>query len=185
MPIVKILLWKYHKHDDWFRDLVARAIVYFTGYDYTHVAVQLLANTYDSTVWRDKKGKLRSGIRVTSGLPDDPLPYIALVPRSEIIPTDIIPRMGDTIRCYLKADRPYNIFKLLVLAVVWPTRWFWKKINWVPFDHEVFGEVCSVFIDEVFYKSRWDLFPEDREGYTVPGQFLRLLNRDWEMEDIY
>lgn len=182
MPILKILVWRYHKQDDWYRDLVARAIVYFTGYEYTHVAVQLLSNAYDSTMWRDEDGKLRSGIRMTTHVPYHPMPDFALIPRSEIIPTDIIPDMGEVLKRYLKADRPYNIFKLLVLSVVWPTRWFWKKIGWVPFDHEVFGEVCSGFVDEVFFKSKWDLFLNEREGYTVPGQFVELLNRDWEIE---
>jgi hypothetical protein len=173
--MLAIPVWRYHKQDDWFRDLVSRCIVYFTGYDYTHVGIYFEGKLYESTVWKNEKGKLCSGIRITvKGDPTVPSPDICMVPwRLEITP-ERLDRLGQTLARYVAAGRPYNVFKMLVLAFVWPTRWFWKKIKWVPFNHEVFGEVCSGFVDEVMYKSRWDLFPEEWEGYTVPGQFLRI-----------
>lgn len=182
MSELAIPVWKYHKKDNWFRDLVSRSIVYFTGYEYTHVGIYFRGKLYESTLWEDEKGKLRSGIRITDiGDPQvDPPPDLCMVPWRLELTKDRMDRIAKVLDQYVSGGRPYNFLKLVVLAFVWPTRWFWKKIRWVPFNHEVFGEVCSGFVDEVMYKARWDLFPEEWEGYTVPGQYLHMAG--WRAE---
>lgn len=171
--MLSIPVWRYHKQDNWFRDLVSRSIVYFTGYKYVHVGIYFYGKLYESTVWTDENGKLRSGIRITvQGDPSVTPPSFCMVPWRLELTEDRMKRIEKILNEYVEESRPYNVFKLVVLALVWPTRWFWKKIKWVPFNHDVFGEVCSGFVDEVMYKARWDLFPEEWEGYTVPGQFV-------------
>lgn len=172
---VAIPVWKYHKKENWFRDLVSRAIVYFTGYEYTHVGVFFLDHLYESTMWQDEKGKLKSGIRVTKGWPvGEWRPDFCMVPWRQKVGPEEVAKIGNVLEQYVTAGRPYNVFKLIALSIVWPTRWLWKKLGWVPFDYEVFGEVCSGFVDEVMKKARWDLFPDEWEGYTVPGQFTKI-----------
>jgi len=173
--MLAIPVWRYHKQADWFWDSVSRAIVYFTGMEYVHVGIYYMNRLYESTVWRNSAGKLRTGIRVTEkGDKRVTPPDLCMVPWSFELTKERMDRIGCVLSQYVESDRSYNILKLLVLAIVWPTRWIWKKLKWVPFNHEVFGEVCSGFVDEVMLKSQWDLFPDAWEGYTVPGKFVNI-----------
>jgi hypothetical protein len=174
MVSLSIPVWRYHKQNDWFRDLMSRSIVYFTGMPYIHVGVHFEGKLYESSVWRDGNNRLRSGIRITLGPSGLYGPDICMVPWRVECTTERMDRIRSVLNIYVAGDRPYNVFKLIVLAIVWPTRWFWKMIRWVPFNHDVFGEVCSGFVDEVMFKSQWDLFPDEWEGYTVPGQFVHI-----------
>lgn len=179
-----IPVWRYHRLDNKFRDFVARSIVYFTGYPYTHVGLFLNGKLYDSTLW-EEDGKLVSGVRVTVGWPEEK-PDFCMVP-VHMEPTQLtLESIQRVLNLYVNYARPYNFLKLVALALVWPTRWVWRKLGWVPFDHEIYGEVCSGFVDEVIRRAGWDLFPNEHEGYTVPGQFIRI--RGWSSvptEDVY
>lgn len=179
--MLAIPVWRYEKHPNWFRDLVSRCIVYFTGSQYTHVGIYYMGKLYESTMWRDDAGKLRSGIRVTEiGDPNVSPPAFCMVPWRIDLTPDRLRKIGVVLERYVAASRPYNVFKLVVLAFVWPTRWFWKMIRWVPFHNEVFGTVCSTFVDRVMFEARWDLFPDEWESYTVPGQFVNIAG--WRAE---
>jgi hypothetical protein len=161
-----ILLWEGHG------DLVSKAIMYFTNSPYTHVAVYVGGWTFDSTIWNGGKWwqlwKWRSGIRKTWGTLGGA--SRVRVPKKPLTQMDAgrLLIMADAMESY---HFPYNIPKLLILALVYPTRWFWEKINWVPFQADVFGEVCSEFVDEVFKSAGMDLFPNKTEQDTVPGDF--------------
>lgn len=171
--MISIPVWSYRKNDNIFLDLLGKAIVYFTGYPYTHVGIYYGGNLYESTMWLDDDKKIRSGIRVTKmGDPKVSPPSFCMVPIS--MPHSLMVRVGEVLKSYVEENRPYNVLKLFALALVWPTRWFWKKIRWVPFHEDVFGCVCSTFVDRVMYKAKWDLFPDDWESYTVPGQFATM-----------
>jgi len=86
-------------------------------------------------------------------------------------------------------DEPYNFLSLVSLAIVYPTRWFWRWIGKVPFSADVLGKVCSTKVDHIWKRAGRDLFPDDLEDYTVPGDFRQLTDparpekirfRDWE-----
>lgn len=175
-----IPVWRYEKGPNRFVNILGKCITYFTGYPYTHVGIIYFGKLYESTIWLED-GKLRSGIRVR-GLDDPSIvpPAFCMVPwRTELTPT-MLYKIGDVLDRYIRFSRPYNVFKLIVLSFVWPTRWFWKAIKWVPFHHEVFGTVCSTFVDRVMHSARWDLFPDEWESYTVPGQFATIAG--WRAE---
>lgn len=174
--MVRILLWKYHKKKPWYRNLVSKAIVFFTGYPYTHVAIQVDGDVYESTVWKDRvTGVWVNGARRTAWLDypdlDEAMPDEALCFVSEVNYDQkqrIIRVLEDTLDRKLK----YNFLRLLALAFVYPTRWFWNLINWVPFKAEVFGEVCSTYVDEALKWAGIDLFKYQDEEYTAPGDYL-------------
>jgi len=171
--MLSIPVWRYEKRDNFFMDLLGKAIVYFTGYEYTHVGIYYGDKLYESTMWIDEKKRLRSGIRVTlMGDPQVRPPSFCMVPMT--CPVYRMKRIGEVLEKYVAEGKPYNVLKLFILAIVWPTRAFWKAIRWVPFRDEIFGSVCSTFVDKVMYEARWDLFPDEWESYTVPGQFVNL-----------
>jgi hypothetical protein len=163
-----IFLWK---NDGKHFPLISKAIEYFTKSPYTHVAIYVNNYTYDDTIWTPK-GKIipRSGIRKTLGLLED---YSTiLVPKNKIT-------YYESTLMEVRANKditqriPYSIIKLLVLAIVYPTRWFWTKIKWVPFQASFFGEVCSTFVDEIYTAAKRDLFPGRSIEATVPGDFVK------------
>ena len=183
---IGISVWRYHKKDTWFRDLVSRAIVYFTGYNFTHVGVYMCGRHYESAVW-NVPGKIfpRHGVRVSLGWPDDPIPDFCMVPEREVTDEEIA-EISEVLHTFTRKARAYNFLKLIVLMIVWPTRSLWNKLGWIPFNAEWYGEVCSGFVDEVFREAGWDLFPGEHEGYTVPGQFAKI--RGWkrvELSDVH
>lgn len=69
--------------------------------------------------------------------------------------------------------KPYNIFKLLILAYIYPKKIYWNNRNWLPFDKEFFGEVCSVFVDNVYLDLGIDILPGLRKGITAPVDLLK------------
>lgn len=44
----------------------------------------------------------------------------------------------------------YGFVKLVAMALLYPTKRFWRWIGWVPFDAWIFGEVCSVRVAEAW-----------------------------------
>jgi hypothetical protein len=163
-----IFLWK--RSNKKF-DIVGRAIEYFTGSPYTHVAVFLRGSTFESTIWTPK-GEFwpKSGIKQTGGFVHGYC--VKLKPVKSLTSTEV-DKMLLFSKMQMDNRRPYNILKLVVLALVYPTRWFWNKINWVPFQADFFGEVCSTFVDQVYKAAKRDLFPERGEEATVPGDFVK------------
>jgi len=156
-----ILIWKYRKVNNWCRDLIPRLIVYFTKKPYVHAAIYFDEKTYESAA---------SGIRSTSGLKQvneywEPIISLTITERNSM-------------QAYLlfttNRKWKYNFFKLIILSIVYPTRWFWNKIGWVPFDKDLFGEVCSVYVDEAWLFAGRDILPNEHEGYTSPGDLVEL-----------
>jgi len=74
----------------------------------------------------------------------------------------------------LKQNLRYNHYKLIILAFFYPTRKIWSKIKWVPFQHDFFGQVCSVFVREILLAGDVDLFPGLYKELTAPADFANL-----------
>lgn len=169
MKTVNILLWKYKPQKLWYRNIVGKCITFFTGYNVTHAAIGFSDGTkYESTVWKVDKCKYRGGAKKsTVGTSHDIM-----------IPVRVTEVQENIMIVYLQGtvnkEMPYNFFKLVILAIVYPTRWFWNLIKWVPFDAELFGKVCSVYVDGAFKRAGKDLIKHEFEGFTVPGDFLQL-----------
>lgn len=180
---VAIAVWNYKEQDTKFRTFLAKAIMYFSGFPYTHAGIVVNGTTYDMTRWTDViTGAKKSGVRVSWGYPEGDAPDYLVYPPDEDMTADRLTGLDRACIDSVKVGYKYNVLKLLVLAIVWPTRWFWKKIGWVPFNAEFMGEVCSVYVDEIFKTVHWDIFPKEHEGYTVPGQFMHIPN--WTVERV-
>jgi len=164
-----VLLWKKPVETKGFTGFVCKCITFFTKSDFVHVAVISNGMMCESSVWKEG-GKLAHGARMI-------WPVKADVYLEPII--DLTEKQSDYLDAYCiytaRKKRPYNVLKLLVLAIVYPTRWFWRLIHWVPFNREMRGEVCSVYVDDAFMFAGIDLFPRHMEGYTVPGDFINCI----------
>lgn len=165
-------LWKYkrERYKTWYERFVGLAIVFFTGKDFVHAVIYFDGKTYESTVWKEGK-EWKNGIRVTDGIlnADE-----FLTPKRSLTVEETV-----AMRAFLNwvqwINYKYNFLKLLALSLVYPTRWFWNLIGWVPFSNQVFGGVCSEFIDEVYDFITWDIIPNQNKEYTCPGDI-------WESE---
>jgi hypothetical protein len=173
MENIRVLVWEYTPNRRLARDFVSRCIVYFTGMFYTHVAIWVDGVMYDSSVWKDKNGKTMHGARAKVGTVEE---LKATGFDAVLYPEGITRQQVDKVRDWCTATvsegKPYNFLKLGILALVYPTRWFWNLIRWVSFSAEVFGKVCSTYVDEALYQSGYDVFTDYIEEFTVPGDFI-------------
>ena len=62
----------------------------------------------------------------------------------------------------------YNHYKLIALALFYPTRGIWNKIKWVAFQNDYFGIVCSVFVREIELSGGIDRSPGLYKELTAP-----------------
>ena len=150
------------------KGLIGKAITYFTGMPYAHVAGCLGEHTLESTIWWSEIW-WKSGIRITLGTQQADEYW---QPVKELTPNQVTAMWRYFINSINKR-RPYNVAKFLVLALVYPTRRFWQKIGWVPFSADFHGDVCSVVWDEAYRAAGIDLFPHRSEEYTAPGDFRK------------
>jgi len=150
------------------KGLIGKAITYFTGMPYAHVAGYVAGFTLESTIWWSGFW-WKSGIRIALGAKQadeywQPVKELNL---------EQIMSMQRYFISNINKRRPYNIAKFLVLALVYPTRRFWQKIGWIPFSADYHGDVCSVVWDEAYRAAGIDLFPHRSEEYTAPGDFRK------------
>lgn len=155
-------------------DKVIKTIQFITNSKYHHCVLYLNGFYWESTVWHSKNGKFLHGTKKSK---DMPYYDTALEPKKTLSNTEI-----NDLEQYLEGEledgSPYNFLKLAILIIVYPTRWLWKLIGWVPFSHDIFGEVCSTFIDEAYMVIGRDILPDAFHGYTAPIDFLRTIEAD-------
>lgn len=166
-----ILLMKQPKDAPWYEQIIGRTIIFLTQSPFVHTLIYLNGYTYD---WNMKKenGKWYSGVIKTKGIRK---PYdTALEPNFNLTKKQI-KKMEEYFEEASLKRYPYNVARLIILAIVYPTRWFWNLINWVPFSKVDKGEVCSSGIDEAFEYAGIDLIPNSEEELTVPGDFFKLV----------
>lgn len=146
---VRLLFWRA-------RGLVGRIIEWRTCSPWGHVAVYLSGITYEYT-W--------PCARATDGL----IKCDAERCFREEIPYEKVAAIRRYWLDAIKRGKRYNWIKLAALLFIYPTRWVWDRLNWVPFSSRFWGEVCSTGVDESFKCARIDLVPHAEEGYTSPG----------------
>jgi hypothetical protein len=170
---IKIALWPYEKKENKFRDFVSRCIVFFTGKEFTHVGWWIDGYIYDSSVW-EYGGKTFHGARKTeySKWPEDEAKPKVWVEPVKPLSDHTIQLIKMWCEESLGDEMPYNFLSLVTFAIVAPFRWFWNWIGWVPFSAELFGEVCSTYVDDSAYECGFDIFPDMKEDLAVPGDFL-------------
>ena len=156
-----ILLWRVLKHDSF----GAKLIAFFTGMPYHHAAIYFEGKTYDET------GK---GARASNGLKRADEYWEPII--------SMLPEEKDRMRAFLwwtaiykhGGHWPYNFLKFVVLAIVYPTRGFWNRINWMPFQSDLLGEVCSVYVPYAWRAAGWILKVGVYIDALVPGDLAGL-----------
>lgn len=162
-----VILGKTRKREDygnWLNRFVAKAIEYFTGQPYAHVLIILNNTVYESTVGGAQKKEYKEDEYKGKY-------SVYLDPKRDLTEKEI-DQMVSYADTTIKENWPYNYLKLFTLAIVYPTRKFWNKLGWVPFQRDWFGTVCSVYVDQIYKSAGIDLLPEKNEEYTSPGDFL-------------
>ena len=156
-----ILLYRVTKNDGFGPKLIA----FFTGMPYHHAAIYCMGSTYEE----GPKGASR-----TDGLKraDE---YWEPV-------EDMTPEEKNRMWAFLwwtaefkhGGRWPYNFLKFVVLALVYPTKKFWNKIGWMPFQNDLLGEVCSTYVDYAWRAAGRDILMGWGEEFTVPGDLAGL-----------
>jgi len=141
--------------------LANRVIAEVTGSPYTHVKLYFDGATHEVTT--------PGGYRKTEGEPSGDLflePVYAWNDEKKARSRQMLEGM--------KHDR-YNYLRLVMLIIVYPTRKFWRALRWFPgCNRYIWGDVCSSFVDVWFrHGPGWDLWPDDPESYTAPGDFTK------------
>ena len=166
MKEIMIIVWPYMKSKKWYRTMVSKLICFFTDSNYTHTAIAIDDVVYESQVMNNTNGAM-----ATNGYPPKERNCIYLEFKLAL-PTSEIKQIKYNLNRKVVEKRPYNFMKLFSLALLYPTKKLWKAIGWVPFSNEVFGSVCSVFVDKAFKEVGIDLIPNELEEYTIPNNIL-------------
>lgn len=158
--------------------IVEKCIQFFTGSSYTHVKLYFRGLCYHSYAYYNPQTKrVMHGFAATSNVSGS----LKIEPVRDMTRGDCA-MLHDYIARELLQAEPYNFIKLVTLAVIYPTRWFWRLIGRVPFSSELLGRVCSTRVDEMVSVYMGDLFPDDLQGYSVPGDYPKLLDtEDWQL----
>jgi len=161
-----VILYPYKKSRSFITNFVGRVICFVTLSKYTHASVYFRKYVYESTMFANNE---IFGVRKTKSIPGG----VEFYQLKTSLTRQQADRFGKILDKRVKEEEPYNIFKLLVLMIVYPTRNLWRKLGWIPFDNKIFGSICSEFVDEAFKAAGIDLIPSHPEGYTAPVDFTR------------
>jgi hypothetical protein len=157
----------------WINRIVAAAIMYFTGSEFTHIAIWLLGRLWEVTVWHTGRGWIfgwKQGVRCHAGVPEDMIPTAVYEPVRDLTEAEVF-ALGRWLEWTRDEGLSYSVLKLLSLALVYPTRWFWKRIGWVPFGTNLFDEVCSSYPAEGYAFLGYEVLPGWSEELIVPGTY--------------
>ena len=144
-----------------FVQFVNKCICFFTGSEYWHTAIELGEYKYESG---HPYGAEKTRMKTVA----DEYTDVHSIEISDIS----FNAMKEYAELKLKQNLRYNHYKLLVLAICYPTRWLWNKLKWVPFQNNFFGMVCSVFVREILLAGGIDFIPHYKE-LTAPGDFIK------------
>lgn len=147
-----------------FTMFVNRCICFFTRSEYWHTALVINNIKYESGHPYGAKKSLYQHYKSK---------YI------DVQTLSVTPEQAQNMIYYadqkLKENLRYNHYKLIMLAIFYPTRIIWDKIKWVPFSNDYFGMVCSVFVREILLAGGVDPIPHRYKELTAPVDFRRIL----------
>lgn len=152
------------------QDRIIKVIQFVTNSKYHHVVLYLDGYYWESTVWYEGK-KMYHGIKKSKSI----WHYDTALEPVVDLTKDQVEGLNKYFEREKEANSPYNFLRLVSLLFVYPTRWLWKLIGWVPFSNQIFGEVCSSRIDEAYHEIGFDILPDEFHGYTAPVDFLRCI----------
>lgn len=149
------------------KDLAMAAICYFTNSDYFHAQIICKNEVFEA------------GISKTYGIGTQKAPNIGGQVWAPKIP--LTKEQSDEMYDWLSDNlgKSYNIGLAIFLPLIYATKWFWKKINWYPFKHLLFGYICSGLVDKAWKYNVRDLIKDEEEGYTTPGALYEAIKNDF------
>ena len=154
-----ILLWRYLPGADKWTDLFMRLICYFTDSDYVHAEIYFDGYTYGMNETVTKYAGVKNFHEAWEPVVDMTL--------------DEQERMRTWLETSVDEQWIYDRPKVVFLAIVYNTRWFWKRMKWEPFRRGLPSEVCSAYCDQAWMSAGRDILPGQHEWYTAPCDFAR------------
>ena len=161
MSDTMIALWKVKADSKW----MAKAVAFFTGKPYNHAAV-----IHEGDTWEEDVG----GARQTAGIRKADEYWTPIEPLTPVEAARGLVFLQVTTGMGIRRPWPYNWLLTGIKAVVYPTRWFWNWIGWVPFSRQFYGVNCSVYVDLFFKYCGRDIRPKWVEHLTAPGDLRGL-----------
>jgi hypothetical protein len=156
-----LALWRVTKDSKW----MAKAIAFFTGKPYSHAAVIHDKDTYEEDVHGAQKTQ---GIKHADEYWEPDVPPTPEESMRGLVYLQVTTGMG------IRRPWPYNFLLTGIKAIVYPTRWFWNWIRWVPFSSQFYGVNCSVYCDLYWKYAGRDIKPKWMEYLSAPGDLAGL-----------
>ena len=156
-----IALWRVKPDSKW----LPKAIAFFTRKPYYHAAT-----IHHDHTWEEDVG----GARNTPVIAKADEYWAPDVPQSPIESARAMVFLQVTTGMGIRKPWPYNWLLTGIKAIVYPTRWFWNWIGWVPFSSAFYGVNCSVYVDMYWRYAGRDIRPKWMEYLSAPGDLAGL-----------
>jgi hypothetical protein len=161
LPNGTFALWRVKPDSKW----MAKAIAFFTGKPVNHAAA-----IHGGDTWEEDVGGARqtAGIRKADEYWAPDVPFSPEESARGLVFLQVTTGMG------IRRPWPYNWLLTGVKAIIYPTRWFWNWIGWVPFSSQFYGVNCSVYCDLYAHYAGRDIRPKWLEHLSAPGDLREL-----------
>jgi hypothetical protein len=149
----------------WYMKILYRAIGFLTGSPYDHCGQIIGDDFYESGhPFGFSKSKFRPEENDTRREYHEPI---------DDYTTEELYRMREYWERNLRENTRYNHRKFACMIVIHPTRIFWDKIEWTPFQNNfLYGVFCSTALYEAVEEGGRSLLPRRYKETIAPGDFL-------------
>jgi len=165
-----IFLQHNRRWSHWYENLVTKLITVASGSPYIHTQVYLRGWVYEINLQGARKTQYPGGATQSVEYGDLVRKPIRDLTDSEV---DNMVAWGEQ---QIASGIKYGVAKLLIQLCLFWTKPAWdfiyRKTGWEPFaDNKKWGDHCSSWVDTMFKHAPIDLFPNDGEEDTPPGDF--------------
>jgi hypothetical protein len=147
----------------WYERPVYKGIGVFTGKPYDHCGQKIGDDFYESGHpfgFKKSKFKLYNDERHEYHEPIDEYT------------TEELYRMREYWERNIRENTRYNHRKFICMIIIHPTRWFWDRLEWTPFQNNfLYGVFCSTAAYEAVEESKRTLLLYRYKETIAPGDF--------------
>jgi hypothetical protein len=144
---------------------LGKLITGFTHGEYSHCAIMFEGEIYEDAITIDRNNEIYNGVYEDDQLIGELWAYTQ----------DLTTYQRYLGREFLQKNlgKKYGLLKLFLMIFIFPTRWFWNKINYVPFEGITKGMICSEFVVKFFNSMDINILPGLNDELSVPSDFIK------------